>query len=47
MGEQLMKAMPRITAEQPELIPKIQRFATAPLEELFSEMIEAGYPNRQ
>jgi flavin-dependent dehydrogenase len=47
MGEQLMKAMPRITAERPELIPKIQRFATAPLEELFSEMIAAGYPNRQ
>ncbi len=27
--------------------PKIQKFATAPLEELFSEMINAGYPNRQ
>ena len=47
MGAQLMKVMPRIAAEKPNLVPKIQRFASAPLEELFSEMINAGYPNRQ
>ena len=47
MGEQLMKSMSRISEEKPDLIPKIQRFASAPLEELFSEMINAGYPNRQ
>jgi digeranylgeranylglycerophospholipid reductase len=47
MGEQLMKVLSRISQEKPNLVPKIQKFATAPLEELFSEMINAGYPNRQ
>ena len=46
MGAQLMKALPKINAEKPQLVPKIQKFATAPLEELFFEMINAGYPNR-
>jgi len=47
MGKQLMKVLSKISAEKPNLVPKIQKFATAPLEELFSEMINAGYPNRQ
>jgi flavin-dependent dehydrogenase len=47
MGMELMKAMERITAERPELVPKISTFASAPLEELLSEIIKAGHPNRQ
>ena len=46
MGAQLMKALSKITEEKPHLVPKIQKFASAPLEELLFEMINAGYPNR-
>ena len=46
MGEILLKLIPRIQAEKPELVGKLQRMQSAPLEKLLAPLSEAGFPNR-
>lgn len=46
MGEILLKLIPRIQAEKPELVSKLQKMQTTPLEELLAPMAETGFPNR-
>jgi hypothetical protein len=38
--------MGKIAQERPDLIPKIQTFASASAEDLMSEAIREGFPNR-
>jgi digeranylgeranylglycerophospholipid reductase len=46
VGGELGKAMGKIVEERPELLPKIQTFGSAPIEELMGEAIKGGFPNR-
>ena len=46
VGGELGKAMGKIVEERPGLLPKIQTFGTAPVEDLMSEAIKEGFPNR-
>jgi hypothetical protein len=47
VGGALGQAMPKIAAERPEIVPKLQRFGGAPLEELMTELKEKGFPSRR
>jgi hypothetical protein len=46
IGGELGKVMGKVAQERPDLIPKIQTFASASAEELLSEAIKEGFPNR-
>jgi len=46
VGAELGKAMSAIVEARPDFLPKIQAFGTAPVEELMSEAIKEGFPNR-
>jgi len=46
IGVELNKVMGKIAQERPDLINKIQTFATASAEDLMSEAIKEGFPNR-
>ena len=46
VGEIVFKLMPRIQAERPELLDKLQRMQSTPLEELLAPLSKAGFPNR-
>jgi len=46
MGEIVLKLIPQIQEEKPELLGKLQSLQSAPLEELLKRLAEAGYPNR-
>jgi len=46
MDEGMAKVMPIVEKERPELFAKINRFLTTPIEELYAETAEAGFPNR-
>jgi flavin-dependent dehydrogenase len=44
MGKGIAQVMPQIMEERPEIVPKLQRFGSAPLEELMAELKEKGFP---
>jgi len=46
MGKTFLKLIPRIQAERPDLVDKLQRMQSTPLEELLAPIAEAGFPNR-
>lgn len=46
MGEILLKLIPRIQAERPELVAKLQKMQSAPLEEVLASLSKSGFPNR-
>ncbi|MCX5884946.1 MAG: hypothetical protein NT096_03390, partial [Proteobacteria bacterium] len=46
VGAELGKAMGAIVEARPDFLPKIQTFGTAPVEELMSEAVKEGFPNR-
>ena len=43
VGEAIGKVMVKIVEERPEIVPKLQRFSSAPLEELMVELKEKGF----
>lgn len=47
VGEQLGKLMGKIVEERPDLVPKLQAFGSAPVEDLMGAAVEEGFPNRQ
>jgi digeranylgeranylglycerophospholipid reductase len=46
VGGGISKVMAQIAEERPEIPPKIQRFATAPLNELIAELTEKGFSSQ-
>jgi len=46
VGEELGKSMGEIVKERPDVVPKIQTFVSAPIEDLMIEPIKEGFPNR-
>jgi hypothetical protein len=45
-GEIFFKLIPKIQAERPELVNKLQKMQTMPLEEVLAKLSEASFPNR-
>lgn len=45
-GEIFSKLVPKIQAERPELVSKLQKMQSIPLEELLSSLSEVSFPNR-
>jgi len=46
LGGLLLKLIPQIQKERPELIERFQKMQTAPIEELLAPLAETGFPNR-
>ena len=45
VGEAIGEVMSQIMEERPEIVPKLQRFGSAPLGELMAELKEKGFPS--
>jgi flavin-dependent dehydrogenase len=45
-GEIFFKLIPKIQAERPELVSKLQKMQSIPLEEVLAPLSEASFPNR-
>ena len=46
MDESMARVMPVVKKERPELFEKIERFLSTPVDALYADTAEAGFPNR-